>query len=111
MTAFCGLDCGRCPAYLATRNDDPELRRDTAKRWSALFQSQIRPEEINCLGCQSDSGVLFGHCLVCGIRRCAADKGLANCAGCGVYPCPELEPIHKYAPEAKKALDRLRVEP
>ena len=31
MIAYCGLDCEKCDAYLATINDDHELRRKTAK--------------------------------------------------------------------------------
>ncbi len=36
MIAYCGLDCGKCDAYLATINDDQELREKTAKLWAEL---------------------------------------------------------------------------
>lgn len=29
--AYCGLDCEKCDAYLATINDDQALRENTAK--------------------------------------------------------------------------------
>ena len=29
--AYCGLDCEKCDAYLATINDDKALREKTAK--------------------------------------------------------------------------------
>ena len=29
MIAYCGLDCGKCDAYLATINDDQALREKT----------------------------------------------------------------------------------
>ena len=33
MIAVCGIDCAGCPAYLATINDDKELRTRTAAEW------------------------------------------------------------------------------
>ena len=36
MIAYCGLDCEKCDAYLATINDDQALRERTAKRWAEL---------------------------------------------------------------------------
>ncbi|WP_337606157.1 DUF3795 domain-containing protein [Claveliimonas sp.] len=36
MIAYCGLDCEHCDAYLATMNDDQELRKKTAKLWAEL---------------------------------------------------------------------------
>ncbi|MBP5242059.1 MAG: DUF3795 domain-containing protein, partial [Clostridia bacterium] len=38
MFAYCGLDCGQCDAYLATRNNDQALREKTARLWSELNQ-------------------------------------------------------------------------
>ena len=37
MIAYCGLDCEKCDAYLATINDDQALREKTAKLWSELI--------------------------------------------------------------------------
>ena len=36
MIAYCGLDCGKCDAYLATIHDDQALREKTAKLWAQL---------------------------------------------------------------------------
>ena len=36
MIAYCGLDCEKCDAYLATINDDQALREKTAKLWAEL---------------------------------------------------------------------------
>ena len=41
MIAYCGLDCEKCDAYLATINDDQALREKTAKLWAELNQAQI----------------------------------------------------------------------
>ena len=36
MIAYCGLDCEKCNAYIATINDNQELRKKTAKLWAEL---------------------------------------------------------------------------
>ena len=54
MIAYCGLDCERCDAYLATINDDQELREKTAKAWSELNHVPILPEHINCQSCRAE---------------------------------------------------------
>ena len=54
MIAYCGRDCGKCEAYLATINDDQALREKTAKRWAELNNALILPEHINCEGCRVD---------------------------------------------------------
>ena len=52
MIGYCGLDCEKCDAYLATINDDQELRIKTAKLWAELNNAPILPEHINCQGCR-----------------------------------------------------------
>ena len=41
MIGYCGLDCEKCDAYLATINDDQALREKTAKLWAELNLSLI----------------------------------------------------------------------
>ena len=86
MIAYCGLDCEKCDAYLATINDDQALREKTAKLWSELNHAPILPEHINCQGCRVD-GLKTVYCeSLCGIRQCALQKGMTTCGD-----CPELE--------------------
>ena len=47
MIAYCGLDCEKCDAYLATINDDQVLREKTAKLWAELNNAPILPERQN----------------------------------------------------------------
>ena len=37
MIAYCGLDCEKCDAYLATINNDQHLREKTAELWAAVL--------------------------------------------------------------------------
>ena len=52
MIGYCGLDCEKCDAYLATINNDQALREKTAKLWAELNNATIMPEHINCEGCR-----------------------------------------------------------
>ena len=36
MIAYCGLNCEKCDAFIATQNNDNALREKTAKLWSEL---------------------------------------------------------------------------
>ena len=41
MIGYCGLDCEKCDAYIATVNDDQTLREKTAKLWAELNNAPI----------------------------------------------------------------------
>ncbi len=105
MIAFCGLACHECPALLATKADDDEKRAEVAQLWSKQFNADIKPDEINCDGCQSGGENLFGHCKVCEIRKCGKEKSVSNCAYCVEYSCEKLGMVFDMMPDAKKRLD------
>lgn len=108
MIAFCGLICTECPALLATENDDDDARRKTAEMWSKQYGMDLKLEDIDCDGCLTNAGRLFGHCNVCEIRKCGQEKDLENCAHCDEYACEKLSNIFAIAPHAKKTLDGIR---
>ena len=99
--AYCGLNCEKCDAYIATMNDDDELRKKTAKLWSKLNQTEILPEMINCEGCRFD-GMKTPFCdSICQIRQCALSKSVETCADCEKIKCCEkLSVITSNDPEA-----------
>ena len=112
---YCGLDCGVCPVFVATANDDAKLRVETARAWSKLYAEYLggqalKPEDMNCRGCLSASDV-FAGCLNCPIRKCCRERKLATCAGCAEYEaCGMLNgflsvPSHR---SAKDNLERMR---
>jgi len=107
MIAFCGLNCYECGAFLATKQNDNQKRAKVAQEWSKLFKVEIKTEDINCEGCQSNGGRLFNYCKVCEIRKCGKEKNLINCGYCGEYPCQKLDFIFSNAPDAKKRLDKI----
>ena len=101
LIACCGLNCATCEARIATINDDDELRRSTAEKWTVLYNaSGITPEMINCTGCRME-GVKLAHISECKIIKCVRSKGFSTCAECpDMESCTTVEIIHKHSPEA-----------
>ena len=106
--AYCGLICTDCNAYIATQNDDNEMRKETAATWSKEYNADIKPEDINCDGCITTNGRHVGHCFVCTIRKCGQEKGVTNCAYCEEYVCEELGKYFAMAPVMKTNLEEIR---
>ena len=105
MIGFCGLDCEKCDAYLATIRDDQALREKTAKLWSELNNVPILPEHIHCEGCRVD-GVKTYYCdSLCAIRQCALRKGMETCGDCPEpESCETIRPVTGTNAEALKNL-------
>ena len=119
MIACCGVDCAICDAYVATRNNDDELRRTTAERWARQLDVPVEPEYINCDGCQQTDGRHLEYCAICGIRTCCLEKHHMTCAECDEYVCERLQTGFEFLSEvlemgplneleAHKTLDALR---
>lgn len=103
--AFCGLDCEKCDAYIATINDDQTLREKTAKLWSELNNAPILPEHINCQGCRED-GIKTVFCdSLCDIRQCALKNNVMTCGDCSsMEKCQTVSAITESNPQALKNL-------
>ena len=80
MFGYCCIECKKCDAYVATRNNDDELRAKVAKQWN------MKAEEINCDGCKSGEA-LFN----CEVKQCAVKKRLPTCAHCGEFASCDKE--------------------
>jgi len=108
IIAFCGINCAECLAFIAHKNDDNQLRVKTAEQWSKEFKTEMKPEDINCVGCTPLEGPHIGHCGVCEIRKCGLEKGVATCAHCDDYACEKLAKFFEMVPAAKATLDEIR---
>lgn len=107
MIAHCGLDCTKCDAYIATINNDDELRESVAKLWSELNGVEITPEMINCEGCRVD-GVKTPFCDgLCEIRQCALTKQFETCGNCDeLLSCAKVDMIIGNNKEARERLEK-----
>lgn len=103
--AFCGLDCEKCEARLATIKKDDALRKKVAKEWSELNGIEITPEMIHCEGCKAD-GKKTVYCeSLCPIRQCALDRGVKNCGKCAkMKACEKVGMIIANNPQALRNL-------
>lgn len=110
MIAYCGINCTECPALLATQKDDDAERAKVAEMWSKQFDVDLKAEDIDCDGCLTEGGRLFGHCQVCEIRKCGGERQVVNCAYCEDYGCEKLTKFLEMVPEAKNTLEEIRKE-
>ncbi len=89
--APCGLYCGVCGVYYATRDNNDRF----LERLLNFYQSTISGidhltiEDLKCLGCLSDQVSFF--CRVCAIKDCTREKEIAGCHQCGAFPCTHVE--------------------
>ena len=105
MIGYCGLNCEKCDAYLATIHNDQILREKTAKLWSELNSAPISPEHINCEGCRVNGAKTIFCENICEIRRCALKKGVSTCGGCSeLKTCPTVGAILENNPTALENL-------
>jgi hypothetical protein len=108
IIAYCGLDCAKCPAFLASERLSMEERKKVAEQWSKEFNFQFTANDIDCVGCTQKQGKQVGHCAVCEIRLCGLKRELQTCAGCPDYACAKLEGFIKNIPDARANLEALR---
>jgi len=116
MIAYCGLNCIKCPIYLATREKNAEKQRRMREQIARAIKKHLgvetRVEDVtDCDGCMTKGGRLFSSCQDCQIRKCAAAKGLKNCAYCSEYACEKLSKFFDSEGEeagAKKRLDAIK---
>ena len=108
IISICGLVCSDCGAYLATQADDDDKRKEVAELWSKEYGSDIKPEDINCESCLSDSDNVFSYTKVCELRKCAKERAVVNCAHCEDYACEKLQEFFKMVPDAKTKLDEIK---
>lgn len=107
MIAYCGLDCSKCDAFIATQAGNIAQKEKIAERWSRELNMEFTSEDITCDGCKSER--LSRWCQnVCKVRPCAVGNGVSTCANCNAYACENLNEILSDEPEAKAVLDEIR---
>lgn len=110
LIAFCGLDCAKCEAYIATKANDDAAKERVAAKWRVEFNSpEINVAAVTCDGCTTFGGRLGGYCPQCPIRACGIMRQVTNCAHCAEYAaCDKLADFFKSMPDARVTLDGIR---
>jgi len=86
LMAPCGLYCGTCGVYIATRDENEKFRTVMGNLYGT------KPEETLCHGCMHpDPDKVYGYCKICKIRDCAQSKGFYSCHQCREWPCERIE--------------------
>ncbi len=108
LMAYCGMECGECPAYLATQSNNLEMKAQVAAFMNQKLGAKYQASDINCDGCTTNQR-LVPHCKACEVRISAVDRKVANCAVCDSYGCEKLTKLHAMIPPtAKQNLEALR---
>jgi len=108
IIGYCGIICSDCPVLLATQKNDNIERRLVAEVFTKQHGKELKPEDINCDGCISDSKRIFPYCGACGTRKCGIDKTVKNCAYCIEYPCEKVSEVFASYRKAKETLEEVR---
>jgi len=97
--ASCGLDCSKCPAFIATKENDDNIRKEVAQKWETDYKMDIDYKKINCVGC-SNEGEKIDFCKsMCEVKKCCTEKKLNNCGECEDFSCDTLNDHYKNFPE------------
>jgi hypothetical protein len=105
--AYCGLDCGACPAFHAVERLTVEERQAVADKWNVEYGGTHTVADIDCAGCTHE-GHLAPYCSMCEIRACGIEKAVATCAECADYGCQKLMGFLANVPDAKANLEARR---
>lgn len=109
LVAACGLVCGKCDAFIGTRNKDEALIQKTAEEWSKMNGVTITAAEVWCNGCMTEGGPKCGYCSdSCEIRACVVKKAFSSCADCSMYPCAKVKPLVQNVPATETMIEALK---
>jgi hypothetical protein len=86
LMAPCGLYCGVCGVYIATRDKNEKFKEVLGKVYGS------KPEDTECIGCMQPDPPekLYGFCRLCTIRQCVRLKGYYSCHQCDEWPCHQI---------------------
>lgn len=94
--ALCGYRCDLC----AARSDDPQVRQRLVDGWRKYFgHTMYTVDNVRCDGCLNKGRLADTNC---GVRPCAMEKGIENCAHCDEFPCDKLEKLWGSEEEYRK---------
>jgi hypothetical protein len=91
LLAPCGLYCGVCGVYYATRDKNNKFLETLLNFYQDKMPGleNVSIDDLKCEGCLSDQTSLF--CRTCSIKDCTHKKGYAGCHECNEFPCKHIE--------------------
>jgi hypothetical protein len=87
LMAPCGLYCGTCGIYIATRDNNEKFKAIMGNLYGT------KPEETECRGCMQPDppAKLYLYCRDCELRKCVRDRGYYACHQCADWPCEQVK--------------------
>jgi hypothetical protein len=91
LLAPCGLYCGVCGVYYATRDKNKKFMERLLGVYQAKIPGleKITIKDLQCNGCLSDKTSIF--CQACAIKDCTGKNGYSGCHECDEFPCEHIE--------------------
>lgn len=96
LLAPCGLYCGVCAVYIATRDDNVKFK----ERLTGVYGVAL--EDVHCRGCLSSEP--FVYCATCPIKDCVRGREYEGCHECSEFPCALIDEFPM--PVGKKVIMR-----
>lgn len=87
--SYCGINCYKCPVYMATNSNSLEKKKEIAEAWGKMYKRAFLPEEMTCYGCKSKTHFLL--CSKCDIVDCNKSRENEHCGECAIYPCERIQ--------------------
>jgi len=98
LAAACGLYCGSCGIYLATRENNTEK----LLQYALVLNQSLN--ETFCDGCRADRK--SAHCSrMCLFIKCTLQKSIEFCGVCPEFPCKELTDFQSKMPHRIEILE------
>ena len=103
--APCGLYCGVCGVYYATRDKNEKFLTKLLEMYQRGIPEldEVTIADLECDGCMSDRVSVF--CRICAIKTCVKEKEYAGCHECDDFPCSHIETFPM--PVGKKVITRV----
>jgi hypothetical protein len=98
LVAACGLYCGSCGIYLATKESDSEKLLQYALVLNQSF------DETLCEGCRAEKKSAYCS-KMCLFLECTFEKGIEFCGTCPQFPCKELADFQSGMPHRVEILE------
>ena len=95
VLALCGYRCDLCQFYIRNARSEEHKER-VSREFTEIFGDDIRPEDVECVGCRSKGKHVD---TACPVRPCALEKGVENCAHCSEFICDKLKTRINFAEE------------
>lgn len=94
LTAYCGINCGTCPLYVATVNNNTSMKEDIRLKYEKIYNRSIDIKEMECNGCKSDKK--FSLSRACNITPCNISKGIDTCSQCRSFKCDRIKKFYDW---------------